>query len=216
MRIRVRQSIAMLVLVAIWLAMLLLGGSPLDQAIYRSLYARDDPLLADVARFVSEAFKPTYLVIAGAAVAALLWSRGRGRYALVVLAVILVGRVLSVAQKYWIQRERPDLEAHLAIVRTTSFPSGHSSNAMIVFLVIAIVLASDSRWRYPAAALALLMAFIVGLSRVMLGVHWPSDVIGGWTFGALWVLLALRPAERLFRAAPDRDVTLDAPQTPGR
>ena len=194
MRSRVQFSIVILLLSATWLAMLLLGGGWLDEAIYRALYARDDPLLAGMARFISEAFKPTYLVIAGAAVAALLWWRGRGRYALVVLSLVLVGRGLSVAQKYWIARDRPELEPHLAMVKTTSFPSGHSSNAMIVFLVLAIVLASNSRWRHVAAAAALFMAFVVGLTRVMLGVHWPSDVIGGWTFGALWVLVAMRPA----------------------
>jgi undecaprenyl-diphosphatase len=59
-------------------------------------------------------------------------------------------------------------------------------------------LAGRTRWRHAAAAGALLIAFLTGLSRVMLGVHWPSDVIGGWSFGLLWVLLTLPAAERLF------------------
>jgi undecaprenyl-diphosphatase len=46
-----------------------------------------------------------------------------------------------------------------------------------------------------------LLSLMIGTSRVMLGVHWPSDVIGGWSFGMLWVLLTLRPAERLLRAS---------------
>jgi undecaprenyl-diphosphatase len=45
-----------------------------------------------------------------------------------------------------------------------------------------------------------LLSLLIGLSRVMLGVHWPSDVVGGWSFGLLWVLLTLKPAERLLRA----------------
>jgi undecaprenyl-diphosphatase len=48
---------------------------------------------------------------------------------------------------------------------------------------------------------------LIGTSRVMLGVHWPSDVIGGWAFGMLWVLLTLRPAERLLRANSEMDQT---------
>ena len=51
-----------------------------------------------------------------------------------------------------------------------------------------------------AAAGAIFLSLLIGVSRVMLGVHWPSDVIGGWAFGLLWVLVTLRPAERLLRS----------------
>jgi undecaprenyl-diphosphatase len=57
-----------------------------------------------------------------------------------------------------------------------------------------------TRWHRPATALAILLSFLIGISRVMLGVHWPSDVIGGWAFGLLWVLLTLRLAGRWVRA----------------
>ena len=69
---------------------------------------------------------------------------------------------------------------------------------MIFYLVLALAVTGRTRWRYAAAAGALLIAFLTGLSRVMLGVHWPSDVIGGWSFGMLWVVLTLPTAERLF------------------
>jgi undecaprenyl-diphosphatase len=117
--------------------------------------------------------------------------------------LILAGRGLAEAQKYWVARPRPDLEPHLAIVKTSSFPSGHAANSMILCLTLALALASDTRRRYLALCAALLISFLIGLSRVMLGVHWPSDVIGGWAFGMLWVLLTLRPAERLFRSSPE-------------
>jgi undecaprenyl-diphosphatase len=61
------------------------------------------------------------------------------------------------------------------------------------------MLTAGTRWRGLAVTGALLIAFLVGLSRVMLGVHWPSDVIGGWAFGALWVLVTLRLAGRFVR-----------------
>jgi undecaprenyl-diphosphatase len=70
---------------------------------------------------------------------------------------------------------------------------------MIFYLALALLLASH-RHRFAAAAAAVVLALLVGTSRVMLGVHWPSDVIGGWAFGLLWLLLTLRPAERLFRS----------------
>ena len=104
-------------------------------------------------------------------------------------------------QKYWIARARPDLEPHLVVVKTSSFPSGHATSSMIFYLTLALVL--DRRHALASrrgVAAAILLSLLIGISRVMLGVHWPSDVIGGWAFGLLWVLLTLRPAERLFRA----------------
>ena len=99
-----------------------------------------------------------------------------------------------------IARVRPDLEPHLVVVKTSSFPSGHAASSTIFYLTVALVLAGGSRWRFTATAAAIILALLIGISRVMLGVHWPSDVIGGWAFGMLWVLLTLRLSERLFRA----------------
>ena len=70
---------------------------------------------------------------------------------------------------------------------------------MIVYLAMALALTAGTRWHRAAAAGAVLLSLLVGVSRVMLGVHWPSDVIGGWAFGMLWVLLTLRLAGRLIR-----------------
>jgi undecaprenyl-diphosphatase len=71
---------------------------------------------------------------------------------------------------------------------------------MIFDLTIALVLTVGTRWQRPAVVGAVLLSLAIGTSRVMLGVHWPSDVIGGWTFGMLWVLLTLRLAGRLIEA----------------
>ena len=102
-------------------------------------------------------------------------------------------------QKTWVARVRPDLEPHLVVVKTQSFPSGHATSSMILYLTVALALTAGTRWQRPAAAGAILLSLLIGTSRVMLGVHWPSDVVGGWAFGMLWVLVALRPAERLLR-----------------
>jgi undecaprenyl-diphosphatase len=130
-----------------------------------------------------------------------LWRDGRGRLGLTLLLIAMLGRGLSEVQKFWIARARPDLEPHLVVVKTRSFPSGHATSSMIFYLALALALTADTRWRRPAAAAAVLLSLMIGTSRVMLGVHWPSDVIGGWSFGMLWVLLTLRPAERLLRAS---------------
>jgi undecaprenyl-diphosphatase len=115
------------------------------------------------------------------------------------LAVILVGRGITEVEKLAVARPRPELEPHLAIVRTWSFPSGHATSSMIFYLTLALALGAGKPWQRIAAAAAVLLSLLIGVSRVMLGVHWPSDVVGGWAFGLLWVLLTLGPAQRLFR-----------------
>ena len=97
-------------------------------------------------------------------------------------------------------------------VKTWSFPSGHATSSMIFYLTLALAIAPRG-WRRAAATGAILLSLLIGLSRVMLGVHWPSDVVGGWCFGLLWVLLTLRPAERLFR---DRNETRISARQEGR
>lgn len=178
--------------------MLLLGRGPLDRSIYVALYAGGNPPLILIARIFTALGEPTVLVGAGFLIAAWLWHRGRGRFALGLLLVILVGRGVSEVEKYWIARARPTLEPHLVVVKTSSFPSGHATSSMIFYLTLALSLV-PAPWRRLAAASAVLLSLLVGISRVMLGVHWPSDVIGGWSFGLLWVLVTLQPAERLFR-----------------
>ena len=71
---------------------------------------------------------------------------------------------------------------------------------MIFYLALALALTGHSRWRGVTIAAAVALSLLIGISRVMLGVHWPSDVVAGWAFGALWVLTALHPIERFLRA----------------
>lgn len=190
---------ALIALIAIWLVMLVFGAGSADRAIYEALYAGDRPAVAAIARVFTFLGEPTFLIAAGLALGLWVWSRGHVRLALSVTAITLLARVLNELQKHWVARARPDLETHLVIVRTMSFPSGHSTSSMVFYLTAALVLSQDSRWRHIAVGAALLMAMMVGLSRVMLGVHWPSDVIGGWAFGLLWVLVTLRLAERFVK-----------------
>ena len=193
-----------LVLAAIWLAMLLTGGGWLDRSVYEALYAGHRPALIAATRVFTALGEPTVLVTAGFLVAGWIWWRRHPHLALAILLIVLVGRGLGEAQKYWIARARPDLEPHLVIVKTSSFPSGHATSSMIFYLTVALALTMETRWHRPTAAAAILLSLLIGTSRVMLGVHWPSDVIGGWAFGLLWVLLTLRLAGRLVRADSER------------
>ena len=198
--VRWRFIVAIIALASIWLAMLLGGTGPLDRAIYESLYAGHRPVLLAIAHALTFFGEPTLLIGASVVAALWLWHKGRGRAGLVLIAVTLTGRVLSEAQKYWIARVRPDLEPHLVVVKTNSFPSGHAASSMVFYLALAIILAGPGRHRFAAAAAAIALSLLIGTSRVMLGVHWPSDVVGGWVFGLLWVMVTLRPAERLLRS----------------
>src|SRR3954452_3048063 len=179
--------------------MLGFGAGPLDRSIYEIVYAGHRPTLIVIARIATFFGEPTVLIGAGFAVAAWLWWRGRQRLAGALLLIILFGRALAEAQKYTIARVRPDLEAHLVVVQTSSFPSGHATSSMIFYLTLAMALTRDSRWHRSAAVGAILLSLLIGVSRIMLGVHWPSDVVGGWAFGLLWVLLTLRLAERVVK-----------------
>jgi undecaprenyl-diphosphatase len=195
-----RFVILLLLLAASWLGMLIGGSGSVDRAIYQAVYAGHRPALRAVAHILTLLGEPTLLIGASVLVALWLWYLGRGRAGAVLLAVILIGRAVTELQKYWVARARPDLEAHLVVVKTSSFPSGHAAGSMMFYLALALMLTAHSRLRFAAAAAAILVSLLVGISRVMLGVHWPSDVIGGWSFGLLWVLLTLRPAERLLRS----------------
>ncbi len=194
-RARWTIALAAAVLAAVWLALLLGGTGPLDRQIYEALYAGGNPPLAAAAGAVTWLGDPNVLIPATFAIAAWLWWRGHLNTGLTLIAVTLIGRGLNSVVKLEVSRIRPDLEPHLVIEQSNSFPSGHSSGSMIFFLTLALLLTHRGPSRRWAVAGAVLVAILVGTSRVMLGVHWPSDVVGGWAFGLLWVLLTLRMAE---------------------
>ena len=198
------MAIPAALLALVWFAMLTLGAGAADTAILDFLYSGDRPVLATFARgFTIFGEGEVVVLISVAAAAYLLW-RGHARRGLALIAVTLIGRILVNVQKYAIGRFRPENEDHLVQVYSPSFPSAHSANTMIVFLTVALLLSVGTPWARPAAYAAIALSVLVGLSRVMLGVHWPSDVVGGWVFGLLWVLIALPRAERLAGPVPRR------------
>jgi membrane-associated phospholipid phosphatase len=193
---RVRAAIGVAALAVLWLVMMLSGTGPLDLRLLHALYSADRPPLRGAVIFVTNLGNWWVLVTLTLIGAAWLLYRRKVRPALLLLAITLVGRVLVDLQKLGIGRLRPEDQAHLVPVGSLSFPSAHAANTMIVFLSLALLVA-DRRNRRLGVAAALTATAIIGITRPMLGVHWPSDVIGGWSFGAAWVLLILALAERL-------------------
>ena len=120
------------------------------------------------------------------------WFGGNWRGAIQLTGITLTGRLLVELLKDWTARVRPDAMGHLVPVDSLAFPSGHAANATLVWLCLALLLPRGARSRAFAVWAAVWLALAVGLSRIMLGVHWPSDVIGGWAFGLFWSLLLLR------------------------
>lgn len=177
-----------------WLGMLLVGGPGWinDRAVLASIYAGDSPLLAEAAMALTHFGGWIILTIVTAAAATFLFIRGERRRAFLLLAIIISGRALVEAQKYWTARARPEELDRLVSVHSLSFPSGHSANSTIVYLAVALLALP----RRESVAAALILSILIGLSRLLLGVHWPSDVIGGWAFGLLWTFALVRFAER--------------------
>ncbi|HEX8217250.1 MAG TPA: phosphatase PAP2 family protein, partial [Allosphingosinicella sp.] len=97
-------------------------------------------------------------------------------------------------QKVQSARLRPVAHEHLVEVQTLSFPSGHAANSVMVYLSLALLLTATYPRRSLAVWAAVWLSILIGISRLVLGVHWPTDVIAGWAFGLFWTLLLLRLA----------------------
>ena len=193
----VRTLPALAALAAVWLAMLLLGTGPTDRSLLLALHAEVAWLQTLATWLTMLGNWPTLVAAALAGAAWLAWRRRFGE-ALLLLAVTLSGRLLIILQKEWFARLRPEETLQLVEAHYKSFPSGHAGNSMITCMMLAVSLTSP-RHRHPAIAAALLLSLAIGLSRPVLGVHWPSDILGGWAFGLFWVLACLRLAQTLKR-----------------
>jgi undecaprenyl-diphosphatase len=107
-------------------------------------------------------------------------------------AAVVGGVILDLTLKSLFSRPRPALVPHLSYVLTTSFPSGHSMLSAVVYLTLGALLArlvESLRLKMYILGVALFMSFLVGASRVYLGVHYPTDVLAGWTVGLCWAIL---------------------------
>ncbi len=116
---------------------------------------------------------------------ALMYTR-RNRDAIFTAVAIGGAAVLNPVLKAGFQRPRPQLWATLTPEHDFSFPSGHAMGSMAVVLAL-VVLAWPTRWRWPVIVLGMVFVVLVGVSRVYLGVHFPSDVLAGWGAALAWV-----------------------------
>ncbi|WP_414901421.1 phosphatase PAP2 family protein [Sphingomonas flavalba] len=192
--------IAAALLVGLWIT---LSGTPaFDSAIIRSIApwrASAVPWLA--LTHVGDGW-PRSLV--GIGIAALFAWKGRRRAAAALVGTMVAIAAVNSGLKLLFARPRPDLLAHLDRVSDLSFPSGHSANNMAFWLLLALLI--DRRLALPAMA----VAGLIGVSRIVVGVHWPSDVLAGWLLGAGFALIGWASAEPESRRAwsPQRQTML--------
>jgi undecaprenyl-diphosphatase len=112
--------------------------------------------------------------------------------ALTVLVATLGGTLISEGLKVGFARPRPDLVAHAVDVTSMSFPSGHAMLSAVTYLTLGALLARTQerrRARVYILAVSVLLTLLIGVSRIYLGVHWPTDVLAGWCLGATWALI---------------------------
>jgi undecaprenyl-diphosphatase len=146
----------------------------------------------------------TVLGLAVATVAGFLVLQGLWRRALIVLGASLGGWFLNGALKQLYQRPRPDIVPHLREAMSLSFPSGHALQSAAVYLTLGVLMMRFAHRRIAKAyciAVAAMATVLVGLSRVYIGVHYPTDVLAGWLIGLSWALLCWTIERALERQA---------------
>lgn len=142
------------------------------------------------------------LLVAG--VALYLVAAGKHAAAFTVIGAVLSGALLSESLKMGFARPRPELVEHWAAVHSMSFPSGHAMLSAVTYLTLGVLLArvhARRRIKVLAISYGVALTLIVGLSRIYLGVHWPTDVLAGWAMGAAWAALWWLIAWRLQRSS---------------
>ena len=178
-----------------------------DRDVLRALRepgALADPLgphwLLRAAQDVTSLGGGTVLTVLTAVVGGYFISARRIGLAAFVVATITSGAALGSLLKTLFLRARPDVVPHLVEVSSLSFPSAHALNSALVYLTLGALLArseSVRRVQLYVVGTAASLAVIIGMSRVYLGVHYPSDVLAGWSFGAGWAALSSSVAQLL-------------------
>jgi undecaprenyl-diphosphatase len=147
--------------------------------------------LASGAEDITALGSPTVLGLTVLAVTGYLCLHGLYRNGLFIFIASGGGWILNWLLKAAFARTRPDIVPHLREVTSSSFPSGHALTAAAVYLTLGALLMRIAEGRlakYYCIAIAMFVTFMVGMSRVFLGVHYPTDVLAGWLIGMTWAL----------------------------
>lgn len=177
----------------------------------------NDPLgprwLEEAARDITALGGYTVLIFVTTIVATYLGLVRKHHAAHLLLVAAIGGVIVMHLLKALVNRPRPDFVSHLAYDSSASFPSGHAMLSAVVYLTLGAMLTrlvERHQVKVFVMAVAALLSFVIGLSRVYLGVHYPTDVLAGWSAGVVWAGLCWMLTRYLqLRGAVERD----APET---
>ncbi len=148
--------------------------------------------LQEAARDITSLGSIIVLGIITFSVVGYLFLAGKPAVAWLMLIAVLGGVVLNTFLKFAFARPRPDFVSHAARVFTTSFPSGHATLSAITYLTMGALLARTHPFFTISLyfmSLAIFLTVLIGVSRIYLGVHYPTDILGGWCIGTAWAMV---------------------------
>lgn len=149
--------------------------------------------------------EPTVLVISCIGVGLFLLLRGMRSEAMTIAIASLGAGGLNYVLKHIFSRSRPELWDRIIDVRFYSFPSGHAMISMVIYGLMGYLLATSfPKWRVWIGIAILLLITAIGLSRLYLGVHWPTDIIAGYTAGLVWLMSCIVSLEIWRQYRPNR------------
>jgi undecaprenyl-diphosphatase len=199
-----RRTFYLVLLGGLFLAALLMAGfaeihedlsqphhMAIDEAILAGIHAHDRPSLTALAKTLSFIGSPKTLIPLVLVASTLLWLRRYRHDALLVLLSMGGAGALDTAMKLHYRRIRPDLPWAFVQEHSFSFPSGHSVLAVVLYGMLTYLLLQHERkpWQRTALVLGSIALILgIGLSRIYLGVHYPSDVLAGYIVGTVWLM----------------------------
>lgn len=135
---------------------------------------------------------PVWFWVLGSVVGIYIWFRTRRRRPVIFLAVAGLGGLIGIAVKVFVGRPRPELDEPLAHALGKSFPSGHAMTSVVMYgaLLLVVLHLVAAAWRPMLVAATGLVVLGIGVSRLVLGAHFITDVVGGWVLGGAWLAAA--------------------------
>lgn len=151
---------------------------------------RESDLVVALLQVVSFTGKPIFFLVVCVPVGLVLLRRGHFHLVMFLATSTLVGGLVDTWVKLAVNRDRPSLQDPVATAFGKSFPSGHAMTSLVTYGALLLIFLPVIRRRGPAIVATAVLVFAIGFTRLALGVHFISDVVGGWVLGAAWLALA--------------------------